>query len=132
MRRFAMFIVTFLLTIAAAPSAQALTDSEMHSAYVRQEVGRYGPLNCGISVTLFRVETTKLIKERIAAQSREDIFATPDGKPYPFEQLYPEDLIRVRDLLGQEAFSNPRELDERIRVVATTAYERVKSEGRLK
>lgn len=100
--------------------------------YVAQQVGEYGPLDCGITIALFRSEAAREIREQMVAQGREELFATPDGRPYPLEQVYIEDLVNLRSLLRIKDDERRTAWNEEIRAAARISYERIEKEGLLK
>lgn len=104
----------------------------MRDKYIAYQVSQYGPLECGNTIAQFRLATKRQMEEAIAAQSREKLFATSDGRPYPFEQIYIEDLIDLRDLLNINDDPHRDAWDEEIRKMAVAAYERIKREGLLR
>lgn len=130
--KFFLFMIMGLELVTAGTAAAEEPSSKMSSAYIRQEVGKYGPTTCGMSVVQFRVETARAMQKSIEKQERALLFATPDGRPYPFTQLYIEDLIELRDLLRVDDDARKDAWDEEIRKAAHAAYERIRTEGRLR
>ena len=123
MRRITMAACSLLVLIGlAAEPAAAYTQAEIHQMLIRQEVGKYGPLDCGITFVLFRQETTKQIKNLITLEGRETLFDTPNGSPYPFDRISVDDLIDLRGLLRVEDDAHRAIWDERIRERAIAAY----------
>lgn len=127
-----MFFIFITLTLSTCGVTKSIASEKMSSAYIRQEVGVYGPISCGMSFVQFRVETAQAMLKRIAEQKREQLFSTPDDRPYPLEQLYIDDLISLRDLLNVDDDANKDHWDREIRNEAAAAYERIRSEGRLR
>jgi hypothetical protein len=125
-----LFLLLSLFFTASAARADEL--SPMRAKYLQQEVGQYGPLDCGMTVLAFRQVTIDEINRRATDLSREKLFATPDNKPYPFDRVYVDDLIAIRDLVRVDDDAHKAEWDERIRTAATEAYERIQKEGLLK
>ena len=126
MRHMTMAACSLLVIIGlAAEPAAAYTQGEIHQMLIEQEVGKYGPLDCGITFILFRQETTKQIKNLIAQEGRETLFDTPNGTPYPFEKISIDDLLELRGLLRVEDDAHRAIWDERIRERASAAYEDV-------
>jgi hypothetical protein len=131
MKRLVLFSILYLFTLCPTVS-WAESAEAMQSNYVAQEVGQYGPLDCGNTFIEFRKVTADEIRAKIDAHSRETLFATQDGQPYPFRQIYIDDLIRIRDLMRVDDDAHKAVWDERIKAAATTAYERIMNEGRLR
>jgi hypothetical protein len=127
-RTLLLLLTSVWLSTVLAGTADAESSDEMRRAYMRQELGVHGPLDCGITVVQFRVAAKHEIQQKITEQKREALFVTPDGKPYPFSQLYIEDLIGLRDLLRVDDVAHKDVWDERIRKAALVGYERIRSE----
>ncbi len=122
--------VPLCVTISLAES----TGSMLPKWYVAEQLADYGPHDCGNTHLAFRLEVKREIADKLAAQARTALMVTPDGRPYPYEQIYIEDLLNLRDLFRIND-PNPEmkvAWDEEIRYAATAAYERIKQEGLLK
>lgn len=118
-------MLTCLLAFLIVSTPRAAVAGSMRQDYVRQEVAKYGPLDCGITYALFTIRTIKVIEDRIQKQGREGLFQTPNNEPYPFRRISLDDLITIRDLITIEDTTRRDWWDYQIREAAQAAYIRL-------